>query len=165
MAADGNHGVGLRVPLDLVIDHSVQVDVARLENAVQANMELEFQRNKERFAFLKWRSNAFHNMLVVPPGSVEKILKVGEAEKNLGHTGDVNLYAQMIDDGSKDFGDWVDEEDVELAPPGDASQESFQFGGGDVSVPFVDSVSNEGWYPLGTYRKEVHECRAVELTY
>ncbi|XP_022871735.1 probable cytoplasmic aconitate hydratase isoform X4 [Olea europaea var. sylvestris] len=63
-----NHGVGLRVPLDLVIDHSVQVDVARLENAVQANMELEFQRNKERFAFLKWRSNAFHNMLVVPPG-------------------------------------------------------------------------------------------------
>ncbi|CAL5321606.1 unnamed protein product [Camellia sinensis] len=41
------------VPVDLVIDHSVQVDVARSENAVQANMELEFQRNKERFAFLK----------------------------------------------------------------------------------------------------------------
>ncbi|MCL7047606.1 hypothetical protein MKW94_007896 [Papaver nudicaule] len=57
------------VPVDLVIDHSVQVDVARTENAVQANMELEFQRNKERFAFLKWGSNAFHNMLVVPPGS------------------------------------------------------------------------------------------------
>ncbi|KAL8474350.1 hypothetical protein ACS0TY_030988 [Phlomoides rotata] len=57
------------VPVDLVIDHSVQVDVARSENAVQANMELEFQRNKERFAFLKWGSNAFQNMLVVPPGS------------------------------------------------------------------------------------------------
>ncbi|KAG1355397.1 aconitate hydratase, cytoplasmic [Cocos nucifera] len=57
------------VPVDLVIDHSVQVDVARSENAVQANMELEFQRNKERFGFLKWGSNAFHNMLVVPPGS------------------------------------------------------------------------------------------------
>nr|WMP39834.1 aconitate hydratase [Solanum melongena] len=56
------------VPVDLVIDHSVQVDVARSENAVQANMELEFQR-KERFAFLKWGSNAFRNMLVVPPGS------------------------------------------------------------------------------------------------
>ncbi|KAG4981146.1 hypothetical protein JHK84_034728 [Glycine max] len=56
------------VPVDLVIDHSVQVDVARSENAVQANMELEFQRNKERFAFLKWGSNAFRNMLVVPPG-------------------------------------------------------------------------------------------------
>ncbi|XP_022849175.1 aconitate hydratase 3, mitochondrial-like [Olea europaea var. sylvestris] len=57
------------VPVDLVIDHSVQVDVAGSENAVKANMELEFQRNKERFAFLKWGSNAFHNMLVVPPGS------------------------------------------------------------------------------------------------
>ncbi|WRX29092.1 Aconitase/3-isopropylmalate dehydratase large subunit [Theobroma cacao] len=57
------------VPVDLVVDHSVQVDVARSENAVQANMELEFQRNRERFAFLKWGSSAFHNMLVVPPGS------------------------------------------------------------------------------------------------
>ncbi|KAM7260819.1 hypothetical protein ACFE04_026294 [Oxalis oulophora] len=57
------------VPVDLVIDHSVQVDVARSENAVQANMELEFHRNKERFAFLKWGSKAFQNMLVVPPGS------------------------------------------------------------------------------------------------
>ncbi|XP_022739428.1 aconitate hydratase 1 isoform X6 [Durio zibethinus] len=57
------------VPVDLVIDHSVQVDVARSENAVQANMELEFQRNKERFAFLKWGSKGFDNMLVVPPGS------------------------------------------------------------------------------------------------
>ncbi|CAH9109673.1 unnamed protein product [Cuscuta epithymum] len=57
------------VPVDLVIDHSVQVDFTRSENAVKANMELEFQRNKERFAFLKWGSNAFSNMLVVPPGS------------------------------------------------------------------------------------------------
>ncbi|XP_051126120.1 aconitate hydratase, cytoplasmic [Andrographis paniculata] len=57
------------VPVDLVIDHSVQVDVTRSANAVQANMELEFQRNKERFAFLKWGSKAFQNMLVVPPGS------------------------------------------------------------------------------------------------
>ncbi|KAI3441662.1 uncharacterized protein J3R85_002266, partial [Psidium guajava] len=57
------------VPVDLVVDHSVQVDVARNENALQANMELEFHRNKERFAFLKWGSTAFNNMLVVPPGS------------------------------------------------------------------------------------------------
>ena len=61
--------LNLQVPVDLVIDHSVQVDVARSENAVQANMDLEFQRNKERFAFLKWGSTAFRNMLVVPPGS------------------------------------------------------------------------------------------------
>ncbi|XP_043706083.1 aconitate hydratase, cytoplasmic-like [Telopea speciosissima] len=57
------------VPVDLVVHHSVQVDVARSENAVKANMDLEFERNKERFAFLIWGSTAFHNMLVVPPGS------------------------------------------------------------------------------------------------
>lgn len=57
------------VPVDLVIDHSVQVDVARSENALQANMDIEFQRNRERFAFLRWGSTAFRNMLVVPPGS------------------------------------------------------------------------------------------------
>nr|BAJ85661.1 predicted protein [Hordeum vulgare subsp. vulgare] len=57
------------VPVDLVIDHSVQVDVARSTNALQSNMELEFTRNRERFGFLKWGSTAFHNMLVVPPGS------------------------------------------------------------------------------------------------
>lgn len=61
--------LSMQVPVDLVIDHSVQVDVTRSENAVHANMELEFQRNMERFAFLKWGSTAFRNMLVVPPGS------------------------------------------------------------------------------------------------
>jgi aconitate hydratase len=57
------------VPVDLVIDHSVQVDVAGTADAVQKNMEFEFARNKERFAFLKWGAKAFKNMLVVPPGS------------------------------------------------------------------------------------------------
>jgi hypothetical protein len=59
----------LQVPVDLVIDHSVQVDVARTANALHTNMEMEFGRNKERFAFLKWGATAFKNMLVVPPGS------------------------------------------------------------------------------------------------
>ncbi|MCI01116.1 aconitate hydratase, partial [Trifolium medium] len=54
------------VPVDLVVDHSLQIVEAMSENAAQANMELEFQRNKERFAFLKWGSTAFRNMLVVP---------------------------------------------------------------------------------------------------
>ncbi|KAI8022053.1 Aconitate hydratase 1 [Camellia lanceoleosa] len=63
------HIVFPSVPVDLVIDHSVQVDVARSENAMQANMGLEFQRNKERSVFLKWGSNVFHNMLIIPPGS------------------------------------------------------------------------------------------------
>ncbi|KAI7738354.1 hypothetical protein M8C21_008417, partial [Ambrosia artemisiifolia] len=55
------------VPVDLVIDHSVQVDVSRSENALQANIEIELERNKERYSFLKWGAIAFDNMLVVPP--------------------------------------------------------------------------------------------------
>ncbi|CAI5993170.1 unnamed protein product [Closterium sp. NIES-65] len=58
-----------QVPVDLVIDHSVQVDYAGASNALSLNMEREFERNRERFAFLKWGSKAFSNMLVVPPGA------------------------------------------------------------------------------------------------
>lgn len=56
-------------PADLVIDHSVQVDVSRVADAKAQNEELEFQRNQERFRFLKWGAKAFKNMLIVPPGS------------------------------------------------------------------------------------------------
>ncbi|KAH8277328.1 hypothetical protein KR026_009112, partial [Drosophila bipectinata] len=56
-------------PADLVIDHSVQVDFARTSDALSKNQSLEFERNKERFTFLKWGARAFDNMLIVPPGS------------------------------------------------------------------------------------------------
>ncbi|CAH1186409.1 unnamed protein product [Phyllotreta striolata] len=56
-------------PVDLVIDHSIQVDFARSEDALKKNEDLEFERNKERFRFLKWGAKAFENMLIVPPGS------------------------------------------------------------------------------------------------
>ena len=87
---------------------------------------------------------------------LENILKVGEAEKNLGRTGDANLYAQMIDDAdglekienlqSHDNNEiyekvvkiletyWLEEDD-DTMPPGDASQPGFQFGGSEVPVP------------------------------
>ncbi len=55
------------VPAELVIDHSVQVDVFGSANAFQRNAELEFERNKERYAFLRWGQGAFHNFKVVPP--------------------------------------------------------------------------------------------------
>src|SRR3954471_13097347 len=54
-------------PVELVIDHSVQVDYFGLANAFQLNAELEFSRNRERYAFLRWGQNAFHNFRVVPP--------------------------------------------------------------------------------------------------
>ncbi|XP_074661096.1 cytoplasmic aconitate hydratase-like isoform X2 [Tubulanus polymorphus] len=56
-------------PADLVIDHSVQVDVARSNESLKRNQQLEFDRNIERFKFLKWGASAFKNMLIVPPGS------------------------------------------------------------------------------------------------
>jgi len=54
-------------PVELVIDHSVQVDYFGQPNAFQLNAELEFSRNKERYAFLRWGQDAFRNFRVVPP--------------------------------------------------------------------------------------------------
>jgi aconitate hydratase len=56
------------VPVDLVIDHSVQVDYAGSEEAYARNMEIEFQRNEQRYRFLKWGTKAFNGFRVVPPG-------------------------------------------------------------------------------------------------
>ncbi|XP_069818181.1 cytoplasmic aconitate hydratase [Dendropsophus ebraccatus] len=56
-------------PADLVIDHSIQVDFNRREDSLQKNQDLEFERNRERFEFLKWGSQAFQNMRIIPPGS------------------------------------------------------------------------------------------------
>ncbi|HET8804788.1 MAG TPA: aconitate hydratase AcnA [Aequorivita sp.] len=56
------------IPVDLVIDHSVQVDYFAAEYAYQQNMEEEYIRNKERYTFLKWAQKSFDNFSVVPPG-------------------------------------------------------------------------------------------------
>lgn len=56
-------------PADLVIDHSIQVDFNRRPDSLQKNQDLEFERNRERFEFLKWGSQAFQNMRIIPPGS------------------------------------------------------------------------------------------------
>lgn len=55
------------VPVDLVIDHSVQVDSYANDEAFQRNSEMEFQRNRERYEFLRWGKDAFRNFSVVPP--------------------------------------------------------------------------------------------------
>jgi aconitate hydratase A / 2-methylisocitrate dehydratase len=56
-----------QVPVDLVIDHSIQVDFFATADALQRNTEMEFQRNRERYEFLKWGQSAFANFRVVPP--------------------------------------------------------------------------------------------------
>lgn len=57
------------VPVDLVIDHSVQIDFANIPDALERNMEMEFKRNRSRYEFLKWGMQAFKTFRVVPPGN------------------------------------------------------------------------------------------------
>jgi len=61
--------VNPRIPVDLVVDHSVQVDAFNSARALQVNSENEFTRNKERYKFLKWGQSAFENLRVVPPAT------------------------------------------------------------------------------------------------
>ncbi len=56
------------VPVDLVVDHSVQVDYYGTPEALGQNLDLEFKRNRERYEFLKWGMQAFETFKVVPPG-------------------------------------------------------------------------------------------------
>ncbi|MDE0374807.1 MAG: aconitate hydratase AcnA [bacterium] len=61
--------VNPRVPCDLVIDHSIQVDTFNSSTALQINSQREFERNRERYEFLKWGQSAFDNFRVVPPAT------------------------------------------------------------------------------------------------
>jgi aconitate hydratase A / 2-methylisocitrate dehydratase len=81
------------VPVDLVIDHSVQVDVFGVPTAIQQNAQIEFQRNRERYEFLRWGQQAFANFRVVPPATgivhqvnLEFLAKVVLAGKQAGET-------------------------------------------------------------------------------
>ena len=65
----GIQGRSTLVPTDLVIDHSVQVDAFGSPKTLQFNAEREFERNRERYEFLKWGQQAFDNFSVVPPAT------------------------------------------------------------------------------------------------
>ncbi len=84
------------LPVDLVIDHSVQVDVAGSSDALAKNNKLEFERNFERYEFLRWGSTAFQNFGVVPPATgivhqvnLEYLAKVVQTRK---HNGELVAY-------------------------------------------------------------------------
>lgn len=63
-------------PVDLVIDHSVMIDHFGAADSMKRNMDLEFERNGERYAFLRWGQKAFNNFRVVPPGSASAIRSI-----------------------------------------------------------------------------------------
>ena len=80
------------VPVDLVIDHSIQVDAYGSENAFQFNTEREFERNKERYEFMKWGQQAFEKFNIIPPSigivhqvNLEYLAKVVMTEDSLAY--------------------------------------------------------------------------------
>src|SRR6266566_5373304 len=80
------------VPVDLIIDHSVQVDSFGLRDAYTRNIEREIERNHERYALLRWAQQAFHNFSLVPPGmgichqvNLEYVAKVVQVRDMDGH--------------------------------------------------------------------------------
>ena len=84
-----------QVQSDMVIDHSVQIDKYGVADAVEQNMDIEYQRNGERYQFLRWGQQAFRNFRVVPPGTgiihqvnIEYLAKVimTKVEENSGKT-------------------------------------------------------------------------------
>jgi aconitate hydratase len=82
-----------QVPVDLVVDHSVQVDRSGTSDAFMFNLQVEFDRNRERYEFLKWGQEAFKTFKVVPPGigichqvNLENIASVVISEKQEGKT-------------------------------------------------------------------------------
>ena len=83
--------VNPQVPVDLVIDHSIQVDASGLiPNALELNLEFEYRRNMERYSFLKWGQSSFDNFRAVPPGrgivhqvNLEWIATVAREEEGL----------------------------------------------------------------------------------
>ena len=80
-------------PVDLVIDHSVMIDEFGTPRAFQANVDREYERNMERYVFLKWGQNAFNNFRVVPPGT------------GICHQVNLEYLAQTV---------WTKEEDGEI---------------------------------------------------
>ncbi|MDW8101228.1 MAG: aconitase family protein, partial [Anaerolineae bacterium] len=79
------------IPVDLVIDHSVQVDFFGIPEAFSLNLEYEFKRNTERYMFLKWAQKAFRNFRVIPPG------------RGIVHQVNLEYLAKVVD--VRDFGD------------------------------------------------------------
>ena len=88
-------GINPLQPADLVIDHSVQVDNFASSNALSLNSALEYERNRERYQFLKWGQSAFRNFRVVPP------------ETGIVHQVNLEFLAQVAFTYERDGGTWV----------------------------------------------------------
>lgn len=96
-----------QIPCDLVIDHSVIADVSGCAAALEQNMQLEFERNKERYDFLKWSQQSFDNVRIVPPGAgichqlnIEQFARVVMTSEDAGtNAASVSDEASDLDEG------------------------------------------------------------------
>ncbi|WP_321383044.1 aconitate hydratase AcnA [uncultured Enterococcus sp.] len=124
------------IPVDLVIDHSVQVDVAGNKYALERNMKMEFQRNQERYKFLNWAQTAFDNYRVVPPatGIVHQV--------NIEYLADVVIQKR------------IDEETIEVYPD--------TLVGTDSHTTMVNGLGVLGW---GVGGIEAEACMLGEPSY
>ena len=105
-------------PVDLVIDHSVMVDAYATSNALSQNIDLEFERNGERYKFLRWGQIGFDNFRVVPPGT------------GICHQVNVEYLAQVV---------WTDEEDGKTVAYPDTLV------GTDSHTTMVNGLAVLGW--------------------
>jgi aconitate hydratase len=107
-----------RVPVDLVIDHSVQVDFFASPEALQRNAEVELQRNHERYEFLRWGQQAFDNFRVVPPAT------------GIVHQVNLEYLAQVV-----------------MTRPGEAGPEAFpdSLVGTDSHTTMINALGVLGW--------------------
>ena len=105
-------------PVDLVIDHSVQVDSFGEKNSYEKNLKLEFERNQERYEFLKWGQKAFKNFSVVPPGA------------GICHQVNLEFLAQVAMVGKKEGQDFIYPDTVV---------------GTDSHTPMINALGVVGW--------------------
>jgi aconitate hydratase len=116
-------------PAELVIDHSVQVDAYGTPQALSVNNAIEFERNRERYAFLRWGQNAFRNFRVVPPntGIVHQV--------NLEYLSRVVFDAECTRQASEVDRDRRSHEISRSQKPGDGTRASLSIGAGKARGP------------------------------
>ena len=95
--------VNPRIPCTLVVDHSVIADEAECASAVERNQQIEADRNRERFSFLKWASRSFRNVEIVPPGggichqlNIERLCSVVTTDALSAAEGDVACFDTLV---------------------------------------------------------------------
>jgi aconitate hydratase len=124
------------VPVDIVVDHSLQVDFSGTRDAPRLNLEIEYKRNAERFAFLRWCSESFRDVRVVPPG------------KGIMHQIHIEKLARVV---------WTDAKDGAIILSPDTCV------GTDSHTPMVNGLGVLGWGVGGIEAEAVMLGRPVAM--